>query len=163
MEDTGCADRLIPVEVRDLILEGDEAPARRKLVGAIQVNMIPWRLREAHGGGKGEQRVAPATIMRHIQLAVLFSLQRVLAAEVQWERVVTVGRAQEQPAYVYDITVGDNHTFVLANGWAVSNSAEPGCLFWDTIQRFSVSDRYPGMEVVSTNPCVTGDTVVAVA
>ena len=31
--------------------------------------------------------------------------------------------------------------------------AEPGCLFWDTIQRFSASDRYPDMGVVSTNPC----------
>ena len=31
--------------------------------------------------------------------------------------------------------------------------AEPGCLFWDTIQRYSSSDRYAGMEVVSTNPC----------
>ena len=31
--------------------------------------------------------------------------------------------------------------------------AEPGCLFWDTIQRFSTSDRYPGIAVVSTNPC----------
>src|SRR5437016_791735 len=31
--------------------------------------------------------------------------------------------------------------------------AEPGCLFWDTIRRFSVSDRYPEMGVVSTNPC----------
>ncbi|MCS6926217.1 MAG: adenosylcobalamin-dependent ribonucleoside-diphosphate reductase, partial [Candidatus Binatia bacterium] len=31
--------------------------------------------------------------------------------------------------------------------------AEPGCLFWDTIQRFSASDRYPDMAVVSTNPC----------
>jgi ribonucleoside-diphosphate reductase alpha chain len=31
--------------------------------------------------------------------------------------------------------------------------AEPGCLFWDTIRRVSVSDRYPGMAVVSTNPC----------
>jgi ribonucleoside-diphosphate reductase alpha chain len=31
--------------------------------------------------------------------------------------------------------------------------AEPGCLFWDTIRRFSASDRYPGMAVVSTNPC----------
>ena len=31
--------------------------------------------------------------------------------------------------------------------------AEPGCLFWDTIRRFSTSDRYPGMAVVSTNPC----------
>src|SRR6266581_2859606 len=33
------------------------------------------------------------------------------------------------------------------------DAAEPGCLFWDTVQRFSVSDRYPGMGVVSTNPC----------
>jgi len=31
--------------------------------------------------------------------------------------------------------------------------AEPGCLFWDTIRRYSSSDRYSGMEVVSTNPC----------
>jgi ribonucleoside-diphosphate reductase alpha chain len=31
--------------------------------------------------------------------------------------------------------------------------AEPGCLFWDTIQRFSASDRYPEMAVSSTNPC----------
>ena len=31
--------------------------------------------------------------------------------------------------------------------------AEPGCLFWDTIQCYSVSDRYAGMAVVSTNPC----------
>jgi ribonucleoside-diphosphate reductase alpha chain len=31
--------------------------------------------------------------------------------------------------------------------------AEPGCLFWDTIRRYSASDRYSGMEVVSTNPC----------
>lgn len=34
-----------------------------------------------------------------------------------------------------------------------TNYAEPGCLFWDTIRRYSSSDRYPGMEVVSTNPC----------
>lgn len=31
--------------------------------------------------------------------------------------------------------------------------AEPGCLFWDTIRRYSSSDRYSGMEVASTNPC----------
>jgi ribonucleoside-diphosphate reductase alpha chain len=31
--------------------------------------------------------------------------------------------------------------------------AEPGCLFWDTIRRYSSSDRYSGIEVVSTNPC----------
>jgi len=31
--------------------------------------------------------------------------------------------------------------------------AEPGCLFWSTIQCYSSSDRYQGMGVISTNPC----------
>jgi ribonucleoside-diphosphate reductase alpha chain len=41
-----------------------------------------------------------------------------------------------------------NELTIGARDWA-----EPGCLFWDTIHRYSSSDRYPGMEVVSTNPC----------
>ena len=35
--------------------------------------------------------------------------------------------------------------------------AEPGVLFWDSIKKESTSE-YNGMEVISTNPCVTGDT-----
>ncbi len=41
-----------------------------------------------------------------------------------------------------------NELTVGARDWA-----EPGCLFWDTIRSYSSSDRYPGMEAVSTNPC----------
>jgi ribonucleoside-diphosphate reductase alpha chain len=41
-----------------------------------------------------------------------------------------------------------NELILGARDWA-----EPGCLFWDTIRRYSSSDRYSGMEVVSTNPC----------
>jgi ribonucleoside-diphosphate reductase alpha chain len=41
-----------------------------------------------------------------------------------------------------------NELIVGARDWA-----EPGCLFWDTIRGYSSSDRYSGMEVVSTNPC----------
>jgi ribonucleoside-diphosphate reductase alpha chain len=41
-----------------------------------------------------------------------------------------------------------NELTIGARDWA-----EPGCLFWDTIRRYSSSDRYPGMGVVSTNPC----------
>jgi ribonucleoside-diphosphate reductase alpha chain len=41
-----------------------------------------------------------------------------------------------------------NELTIGARDWA-----EPGCLFWDTIRRYSSSDRYPGMEVLSTNPC----------
>jgi ribonucleoside-diphosphate reductase alpha chain len=53
------------------------------------------------------------------------AIQRVIRARELWEELITGAR----------------------------DFAEPGCLFWDTMRRFSVSDRYPGMEVVSTNPC----------
>jgi len=44
-------------------------------------------------------------------------------------------------------------------------SAEPGILFWSTIQRESVPDCYSdeGFESIGTNPCVVGDTLIAVA
>lgn len=46
---------------------------------------------------------------------------------------------------------------------AAHKSAEPGVLFWDTIIRNSPADAYPGYQTQSTNPCLTGDTLVAVA
>lgn len=51
---------------------------------------------------------------------------------------------------------------IVHNAW---KSAEPGILFWDTIIRESVPDCYSdlGFKTVSTNPCVVGDTLVAVA
>jgi ribonucleotide reductase alpha subunit len=51
---------------------------------------------------------------------------------------------------------------IIHNAW---KSAEPGILFWDTIIRESVPDCYEkfGYKSTSTNPCVVGDTLVAVA
>lgn len=46
---------------------------------------------------------------------------------------------------------------------AACDNGEPGVLFWDTIRRTLPLDCYPGFETVSTNPCLTGDTPVAVA
>ncbi len=37
--------------------------------------------------------------------------------------------------------------------------AEPGLIFWDNVTRYSPSE-YNGMNVISTNPCVTGETQV---
>jgi len=54
---------------------------------------------------------------------------------------------------VYDITVKDNHTFILSNGIILSNSAEPGILLWDNIIRESPADCYPDFQSTSTNPC----------
>lgn len=45
---------------------------------------------------------------------------------------------------------------------AAWTSAEPGLLFWDTVKRRTPTEAYAsvGYGSVSTNPCVTGDTVV---
>jgi ribonucleotide reductase alpha subunit len=51
---------------------------------------------------------------------------------------------------------------IINNAW---NSAEPGILFWDTVERESIPDLYSdyGYKTTSTNPCVVGDTLIAVA
>jgi len=41
------------------------------------------------------------------------------------------------------------------------DSAEPGLMFWDRMVTMSPSEIYPRLQVHSTNPCVTGDTLVA--
>jgi len=48
---------------------------------------------------------------------------------------------------------------------AAHQSAEPGLLFWDTMIRRSPADSYAsyGFKTTSTNPCLTADTMVAVA
>lgn len=42
-------------------------------------------------------------------------------------------------------------------------SAEPGILFWDTIKKWSPADAYLEFQTVSTNPCLSRDTLIAVA
>lgn len=44
-------------------------------------------------------------------------------------------------------------------------SAEPGLLFWDNVKNWSPADAYSklGFGTVSTNPCFSGDTLIAVA
>jgi len=45
---------------------------------------------------------------------------------------------------------------------AAWSSAEPGALFWDTVVKSGIVDCYRdvGYKTISTNPCVTGDTLV---
>lgn len=51
---------------------------------------------------------------------------------------------------------------LIHNSW---KSAEPGMLFWDTIIRESPSDCYAdqGFRTITTNPCLVGETKVALA
>lgn len=46
---------------------------------------------------------------------------------------------------------------------AAWSSAEPGIIFWDTVLKNGPADCYPEYVSKSTNPCLTGDTQIAVA
>ncbi len=73
---------------------------------------------------------------------------------------VTTGTPYEQkypidsdtPLVSNKIDAGDLWKKIIHNAW---KSAEPGVLFWDTIQRESIPDCYAdlGFKTVSTNPC----------
>ncbi len=58
----------------------------------------------------------------------------------------------DNPTYVKKIRARELWSKIVHNAW---KSAEPGILFWDTIIRESVPDRYAdmGFTTVSTNPC----------
>lgn len=68
----------------------------------------------------------------------------------------------DNPTFTKNINSKDLWKKIIHNAW---KSAEPGVLFWDTIIRESVPDCYAdlGFKTVSTNPCVTGDTLIATA
>ncbi len=68
----------------------------------------------------------------------------------------------KNPTVEREINAGELWKKIVHNAW---KSAEPGLLFWDTVLRESVPDCYAdlGFTTVSTNPCLTGDALVAVA
>jgi len=58
----------------------------------------------------------------------------------------------KNPTYSKSVNAGKLWNKIVHNAW---KSAEPGILFWDTIERESVPDCYAdlGYKTVSTNPC----------
>ena len=58
----------------------------------------------------------------------------------------------DTPLYTKEVNAGDIWKKIIHNAW---KSAEPGVLFWDTIERESIPDCYAdlGFKTVSTNPC----------
>lgn len=68
----------------------------------------------------------------------------------------------KNPKNIKKINSKDLWKKIIYNAW---KSAEPGVLFWDKILRESLADCYSdlGYETISTNPCVTGDTLVYTA
>jgi ribonucleoside-diphosphate reductase alpha chain len=58
----------------------------------------------------------------------------------------------ENPRVIKEIDARELWEKIIHNAWS---SAEPGVLFWDTISREAIPDRYAdeGFQTVSTNPC----------
>jgi len=58
----------------------------------------------------------------------------------------------DNPKVVKEIDARQLWDKIIHNAWS---SAEPGVLFWDTIAREAIPDRYSdeGFETISTNPC----------
>ena len=68
----------------------------------------------------------------------------------------------KEPKIIKKINAENLWKKIIHNAW---KSAEPGLLFWDTIIRESVPDCYSdsGFKTTSTNPCIVGNTLIAVA
>ena len=68
----------------------------------------------------------------------------------------------EEAEYTKEINPQEVWKELIKNAHA---DAEPGLLFWDNIINESIPDCYAdlGFETVSTNPCITGDTIIATA
>lgn len=88
----------------------------------------------------------------------------------EFMRAVTSGKPYMQqypidatePKYQRETDAAKIWDKIIYNAW---KSAEPGVLFWDTVKREAIPDCYEdlGFGTVSTNPCLTADTLVAVA
>lgn len=67
-----------------------------------------------------------------------------------------------EPKFTKEIDAAPLWKKIIHNAW---KRAEPGILFWDTIIKESIPDCYNdlGFKTVSTNPCIVGDTLIAVA
>ena len=66
----------------------------------------------------------------------------------------------ENPVFVKEVSAAELWDEIITSAWA---HAEPGLLFWDTCKIRTPADAYEEFKSVSTNPCLTGDTLIAVA
>lgn len=68
----------------------------------------------------------------------------------------------DNPKFTKEVKAKELWDKMMHNAW---KSAEPGILFWDKVISESLPDKYAdlGYETVSTNPCLTKDTLVSVA
>lgn len=89
----------------------------------------------------------------------LFTMQNVLQ-NAELGKLITVEDADgNRLGVVKRVSAKKIWKKIVYNAW---KSAEPGILFWDTIIKESIPDSYEafGFKTISTNPCVSEDTLI---
>jgi ribonucleotide reductase alpha subunit len=82
--------------------------------------------------------------------------------DVLEEHIFYNEKGDSKTVYIKKVNAKKLWDKIIFNAW---KSAEPGILFWDNIINESIPDCYQdlGYKTVSTNPCVAGETLIAVA
>jgi ribonucleotide reductase alpha subunit len=96
----------------------------------------------------------------NISVKITDEFMNAVLAKTEYIQKFPVG--SENPAVTNTIDAKKLWDKIIHNAW---KWAEPGILYWDTIIKESVPDCYNdlGFKTVSTNPCVVGNTLIAVA
>jgi len=104
-------------------------------------------------GGKDKTKVQYANISIRINNDFMEAVEE----DSDWKMTFTTHSNEviervEKAKLIWDLIVESNY-----------NGAEPGLLYWDSIIDNDPSSIFKETKPVSTNPCFTGDTIVAVA
>jgi len=101
------------------------------------------------------KKVTGANISIRVTDDFMLAVENDSTFTLQWPVDVPVDEAK----HVKRVKAKDIWNQIVDSAWS---SAEPGLLFWDNAKRMTPSDAYEskGYGSKSTNPCVTGDTIV---
>ena len=76
--------------------------------------------------------------------------------EYEYGKLVRLGHKE----YIKRVKATDIWNLIVHCAW---NTAEPGVIFVDRMHKYAPDECYEGFRMISTNPCVVGETKVAVA
>ena len=78
-----------------------------------------------------------------------------------WDGNINKWKKDGHPVLVHKtVKARDIWSLIIKSAWA---NGEPGLLFLDKANSLSNSNYYPEGHIIAANPCVTGDTLIAVA
>lgn len=93
-------------------------------------------------------------------------------AELSVEDIETIRKRFESGEYEQEVLYQYNGIYIkCVSAMKIWNElvagardwAEPGCLFWNTVVDYDPASRWEDLKPIATNPCLTGDAMIAVA